>query len=135
MERKRFSFETAFSHSSKLDFMYEATMAGYKVYLFFVATESQEINIQRVVARKNLGGHGVPIVKIKSRYFRSLDLMYEAAQLAYQCFWFDNSGEELQMFAHFKMAGPHKKWEFSDMKKIPNWFFTYYLNKMQSAKS
>ena len=115
--------------------MTEAAMAGYKVYLYFVATEDPEINIQRVEARKKLGGHAVPTDKIKSRYYKSLELMYRAAQLAYQCYWFDNSGEELQMFAHFKMAGLHKKWEIGDMKKIPNWFFTYYLNKMSTAKS
>ena len=135
MERKRFSFETVFSHSSKLDIMSEAVIAGYKVYLYFVATEGPEINIQRVDARKKLGGHGVPKEKIISRYYKSLELMYGAAQMAYQCYWFDNSSEELQMFAHFKMAGPYKKWDFADMKKIPNWFFTYYLDKMKPAKS
>jgi predicted ABC-type ATPase len=50
-DRKRFSFETVFSHSSKLDIMRDAVDAGYKVYLYFVCTESAEINKFRVEAR------------------------------------------------------------------------------------
>ena len=34
--KRRFSFETVFSHSSNLDIMVRARDAGYKVYLYFV---------------------------------------------------------------------------------------------------
>jgi predicted ABC-type ATPase len=37
---KKFSFETVFSHESKLDIMRDALNAGYKVYLYFVCTDS-----------------------------------------------------------------------------------------------
>jgi predicted ABC-type ATPase len=39
-QRKRFTFKTVFSHPSNLDIMRRAADAGYKVYLYFVATES-----------------------------------------------------------------------------------------------
>jgi predicted ABC-type ATPase len=87
-ERKRFSFETVFSHESKLDIMRQAAEAGYKVYLYFVSTESPLINKFRVAARKAKGGHDVPPDKIESRYYRSLDLLYKACQLSYQVYFF-----------------------------------------------
>ena len=55
-EGKKFSFETVFSHPSKLEVMHEAKDKGYKVYLYFVSTESPEINIYRVQLRKDNSG-------------------------------------------------------------------------------
>ncbi len=129
MEKKRFSFETVFSHRSKLDIMQEAVDNGYKVYLYFVSTESWEINSFRVKARKAKGGHDVPEDKIKTRYFRSLGLLYKAAQIAYQAFFFDNSVENTQheMFAHFKKIGGKKEWDEINEANVPNWFKQYYV--------
>jgi len=130
--RKRFSFETVFSHSSKLDIMRQAAEAGYKVYLYYVSTESPTINIFRVAARAEQGGHDVPHEKIKSRYYRSLDLLYDASHLVYQAYYFDNSkdGEDFRMFAHFRKRKSKKKWDPLHKKEIPNWFKTYYLRKV-----
>lgn len=132
-ERKKFSFETVFSHPSKLDIMKEAIRAGYKVYLYFVSTESPEINKFRVEARKKKDGHDVPPDKIVSRYFRSLEFLYEASQLAYQAFFFDNSveGQDSAMFAHFKKEKDKKKWDRVDKKKVPHWFIKYYSEKIK----
>lgn len=109
-EHKRFSFETVFSHKSKLDIMSAAVESGYKVYLYFVCTESPEINKFRVEARTKKGGHNVPLNKIEPRYYRALDLLHDAAQLAYQAFFFDNSedGGNFKMFAHFKIIAGKK---------------------------
>ena len=132
-ERKKFSFETVFSHHSKLDLMREAIQAGYKVYLYFVSTESPEINKFRVEARKRKEGHDVPPDKIVSRYFRSLEFLYEACQLAYQVFFFDNSvdGQDSVMFAHFKKEKDKKKWDRLDKRKVPHWFINYYSEKVK----
>jgi len=131
--QKKFSFETVFSHPSKLDIMRQAMDAGYKVYLYFVSTESPEINKFRVKARKAKNGHDVPEDKIVSRYYRSLDLLYEACQLAYQVFFFDNSvdGENSVMFAHFKLAGGKKKWDRIQKGQVPTWFKAYYSDKVK----
>jgi len=109
--KRKFSFETVFSHTSKLEIMRQANKSGYKVYLYFVSTESPEINKFRVQARKAKKGHDVPEEKIVSRYYHSLDFLYEAAQLAYQVFFFDNSveGKSSVMFAHFKLQKDKKK--------------------------
>jgi predicted ABC-type ATPase len=133
LERKKFSFETVFSHSSKLDIMREAKQAGYKVYLYFVSTESPDINKYRVKLRTIKGGHDVPAGKIESRYYRSLEFLYEAAQLSYQSFFFDNSrtGKQFKLFAHFKVLNGVKKWDKIVEKDVPEWFKRYYLAKVK----
>jgi len=130
-EKKKFSFETVFSHTSKLDIMREAKEAGYKVYLYFVSTESPEINKGRVALRARKGGHNVPHEKIESRYYRSLELLYEASQLSYQTFFFDNSetGKDFKLFARFKILNGKKKWGKVNLENFPEWFKKYYLNK------
>ena len=132
-EKKRFSFETVFSHSSKLEIMKEAKKNGYKVYLYFVSTESPEINKLRVKSRREQGGHDVPPVLIESRYYRSLDLLYEACQVAYQVYFFDNSleGEESDMFAHFKIENKKKHWDEIENENVPEWFKFYYSDKIK----
>lgn len=131
-DRKKFSFETVFSHPSKIEIMKEAKSAGYKVYLYFVSTESPEINKYRVKVRTQKGGHDVPDDKIEQRYFRSLELMFDAAQIAYQAYFFDNSkdGEDFKLFAHFKNVKGEKIWDPIDEKTVPGWFIEYYSKKV-----
>ena len=113
--------------------MQEAVAAGYKVYLYFVSTESPEINKFRVEARKAKKGHDVPEDKIVSRYYRSLDLLFDSCQLAYQVFFFDNSleGRNSVMFAHFKLQKGKKKWDKINKKQVPSWFRKYYSDKVK----
>lgn len=134
-EQKRFSFETVFSHKSKLDIMKEAKGLGYKVYLYFVSTESPEINIARVASRKAQGGHDVPEALISSRYYRSLDFLFDACQEAYQVFFFDNSkeSENSKLFAHFKLIKNKKKWDKINKTIVPEWFWKYYSAKVKKA--
>ena len=110
--------------------MQEAVNAGYKVYLYFVSTESPEINKFRVKARKEKGGHDVPLEKIESRYYRSLDLVYEASKLAYQTFFFDNSvdGKNFKMFANYK-NNLEVKTKNTPRTDLPNWYKFYVLKK------
>jgi len=127
--KRRFTFETVFSHESNLDIMSKAKKAGYKVYLYFVSTESPEINKYRVSLRVAEDGHDVPPAKIESRYYRSLGLMYKASQLAYQAFYFDNSKENapFELVAHFKMQGKKKRWDKINKSKVSTWFKKYYV--------
>ena len=113
--------------------MREAQVAGYKVYLYFVSTESPEINKIRVKSRATQGGHDVPADKIESRYYRSLDLLFEACQIAYQAFFFDNStdGKDSALFAHFKREKGEAVWDPIQADELPDWFYTYYLDKVK----
>lgn len=133
-EEKKFSFETVFSHEGKVEIIKKAKEAGYKVYLYFVSTEHPEINVYRVkVVRVGENGHDVDEDKIRSRYYRSMDLLYEAAQNCYQTYFFDNSvdGSDQTMFAHFKLNSEGEKvWDKLDENLYPEWFKKYYSAKI-----
>jgi predicted ABC-type ATPase len=134
-EEKKFSFETVFSHPGKVEIIKQAKDAGYKVYLYFISTEHPKINIYRVkVVRVGENGHDVDQDKIVSRYYRSMNLLYEAAQSCYQAYFFDNSveGSNLTMFAHFKLnAEGEKVWDKVEQNSYPNWFIKYYSKKIE----
>jgi predicted ABC-type ATPase len=131
---KKFSFETVFSHESKVDIIKRAQAEGYKVYLYFVSTEHPEINVYRVKkVRVPNNGHDVEEGKIRSRYYRSMNLMFEAAQYCYQAYFFDNSvdGSNHTMFAHFKVDPEGNKiWDDLDKSLYPVWFKKYYSAKL-----
>lgn len=129
-----FTFETVFSHSSNLDIMRKAVEAGYKVYLYFVSTASPEINQFRVQYRVTQGGHDVPADKIRSRYYRSLELLYDAAEIACQCFFFDNSKHDapFRLINHFKRNGVEKVWDTENGDGFTEWFKKYYWNKQKT---
>ena len=50
-----FTLETVMSHSSKVDLLAQAQAAGYRTYLYFVATDDPAINISRVRNRVKAG--------------------------------------------------------------------------------
>jgi predicted ABC-type ATPase len=131
-QKEKFSFETVFSHSSKLDIMQKAQDAGYKVYLYFVCTENPELNIERVKFRVNKDGHDVPKERIVARYKRSLNFLYDAAQLADRVYFFDNTGKKPVLFGSFKVEKGQKKWSEMKSKDIPVWFYNYYSLKIKN---
>jgi predicted ABC-type ATPase len=91
--RLNFSFETVMSHQSKIDLLVRAGASGYDVTLYFICTSDPEINIRRVQNRVSLGGHDVPRDRIVARYWRSLNLLCNAALVARRVVLFDNSAE------------------------------------------
>lgn len=128
---QKVSYETVFSHPSKVSLMEYAKTLGYKVYLYFVCTEGPEINVFRVKLRVERGGHDVDETKIKERYDRSLELMFAGTEFAYQAYFFDNSGLEGEYYlaAHFKRTQEGaKEWESLPIKQYPNWFKVSYIS-------
>ncbi|HEY8934033.1 MAG TPA: hypothetical protein VIM65_02390 [Cyclobacteriaceae bacterium] len=124
---RTFSFETVMSHRGKLEFIKEAKRKGFKTYLYFVCTESARINIDRVQSRVALGGHTVPIEKIKSRYIKSLNLLAEAVKLVDRAFIFDNSEEQATILLAEKDKDEIRIFE----KEVPRWFNTYLIKKLR----
>ncbi len=100
-----FSFETVMSHRNKVDFFARAREAGYRTYLYFVATESPLVNLHRIETRGALGGHLVPREKAIERYHRCLELVADALQHAERAFLFDNSGAAPVWLAELTPAG------------------------------
>ena len=128
------SYETVFSHPSTIADMQKAKDAGFKIYLYFVATESPEINKARVLQRVSVGGHNVPTAKIEERYYKSLELMHEASQLCDEVWFFDNSKSTYSVVAHFKVINGKKSWDPILKGQLSNWFTKYYLNKINKPK-
>ena len=96
-----FSQETVFSHPSKVAALAKAKSAGFRTYLYYVATDSASINADRVAERYALGGHDVPPDKIVARYVRSLANLPDAMPHLSRAFFFDNSGAEMHYLASY----------------------------------
>ena len=79
------------SSPDKVAFLRQAQARGYRTYLYYVATEDPAINISRVENRVRQGGHAVPKDKIIERYYRSLDLLFDAIRYTNRAYLFDNS--------------------------------------------
>lgn len=117
-QRSTFTFETVMSSRDKVDFMREARQQGYRVYLYFVATDDPDINIDRVRRRVAQGGHPVPDEKVRKRYVESIRLMSEACDVAHRAFIFDNSGTRHRLVAEV-LDGTDIKLTTS---RLPPWF-------------
>jgi len=90
-----FTFETVMSAPDKVELLREAQASGFRIYLYFVATEDPTVNIARVKNRVATGGHDVPEGKIVARYHRSLELLREAIRHTNRAYFFDTSNEEI----------------------------------------
>lgn len=124
-EEKSFWFETVFSHQSKLELMEKAKSLGYRVYFYFIATDSPEINIDRVKVRVAKNGHPVPKEKIISRYYKSLGLLRQAIKVSDRAFLFDNS----QKASKYLCEITEGQKVIMKTEDIPNWFIDYVYNK------
>lgn len=122
-----FTFETVMSSKDKVDFLKKAQEAGYRTYLYFIATQDPIVNISRVNNRVKLGGHSVPEDKIVSRYYRSLELLSEAVKYSTRAYIFDNSSQEKSWIAQINNA---KEFEFKS-ETIPQWVDKYLLKTKQ----
>lgn len=119
-----FTFETVFSHPEKILFLKKALKNGYRVYLYFLSTNSPFINEKRVNNRTKKGGHSVPKEKIMSRYGKSIQNGKTAAIISFRAYFIDNS-DNLKIIAEklpdgnwIKKSGTLPSW-FSKMKLMP----------------
>lgn len=131
-QKVSFTFETVMSHPSKVALLAEAQQAGYRTYLYFVATDDPAINISRVRNRVRLGGHDVPEDRIVTRYHRSLELLLDAIHQTNRAYVFDNSGDNKDQ-KHTWLA------EITDGRvlelksnQIPAWFKRAVLDKIKA---
>lgn len=117
-QKVSFSFETVMSHSDKVDFLKYARLNGFRTYLYFVATEHADINVDRVQIRVASGGHPVPEDKIRERYTRSIGLLFDALEQSDRAYIFDNSGTSHAFIAEITSG---ELLEFK-VNQIPHWF-------------
>lgn len=119
VEQKRtFSFESVMSSPDKVEFLKLAKSNGYRTYLYFIATVDPELNVSRVKARVEAGGHDVPKDKIIDRYNRSIQLMKDAIKVCDRAYIFDNSGSQHRWIAEVT-SGTNLEVKEDD---LPDWF-------------
>jgi predicted ABC-type ATPase len=119
-----FTYETVMSHEGKVQFMKSAMQMGYRVYLYYIATEDPEINVSRVNVRVAQLGHAVTPDTIRSRYYKSLDLLKNAVKQTNRAYIFDNSGQKAELIAEITDGVDVR---LNDAVEIPNWVVTYLL--------
>ena len=124
--RQTFTFETVMSSNDKIELLRKAQSIGFRTYLYYVSTEDPQINIARVANRVRMGGHSVPTDKIISRYYKSLDLLFEAIKYSNRAYIFDNSGDSKRWIAEISEA------ESLDIQadELPAWFIKYVTDKI-----
>jgi predicted ABC-type ATPase len=121
-----FTYETVMSHESKVAFMQHAKDNGYRVYLYFIATEDPDINVSRVNVRVAQQGHSVSPEKITDRYYKSLQQLKAAVKKTNRAYVWDNSGEAALLIAEITDGQDVKVF---DTDKVPNWFVNYLTNE------
>jgi predicted ABC-type ATPase len=132
-QQTTFTFETVMSHRSKVDLLAQAQAAGYRTYLYFVATDDPTINISRVRNRVKLGGHAVPEDRIAQRYHRSLGLLLEAIRHTNRAYVFDNSGDNADHKHTWLAEITGGRTLELKTDRIPSWFKRALLDKINAA--
>jgi predicted ABC-type ATPase len=123
-----FTIETVMSDPNKLEYIRTARKMGYRIYLYFVSTRNVSINIDRVGQRIELGGHSVPEDKIRSRYTRSLENLYQAMLLSDRAYIFDNSDTEWKLLGEWD----GRQLEIQEIS-VPEWFVKYLIEKFPNT--
>jgi predicted ABC-type ATPase len=120
----KFSFETVMSHKSKITEIIEARNLGYKTYLYFICTDSPEINVSRVENRVQKGGHPVEEKTIIKRYKNSLDNLFSMILAVDDCYLFDNSSLNFNLIAEIRS---NRLRLLEEPEKLPDWFKNFVL--------
>jgi predicted ABC-type ATPase len=91
-DRVSFTLETTLAGNGAMGIIRKAKNAGYQTFLVYVSLGDPELHIERVRLRVSQGGHDIPDLDIRRRYWRSLANAPEALRLAGQAVVLDNSG-------------------------------------------
>lgn len=90
-QKRDFTFETVLSSKYKMALLREAKESGYFIKCVFVLTADPQINVNRVAARYEKGGHYVQPDKVVARYRKSLDNIKELLQMCDIMHVYDNT--------------------------------------------
>lgn len=99
---RSFTFETVLSSSRNVELLKKAKNFGYQVEIVYVLTADPQINVSRVAQRVKNGGHDVPMDKIISRYYKSLNNISKIIQIADVMWVVDNSTEKAELIIYSK---------------------------------
>jgi len=125
-----FSFESVFSHDSKIKEIEIARKENFKVYFYFISTSDPLINSQRIKNRVETGGHDVPVEKISDRYFRTMNNLFTAFKLSDRAYLFDNTSEKSNNSFNFFVEKNGKNIYLVNSNLVPQWFDEYLLKRL-----
>ncbi len=125
-KQQSFSFESVFSHPSKIEILKQASQDGYRNYLYFIATDNPELNKKRVAVRVLQGGHDVPPDRIVSRYYRCLENVRLTLPYLYRGYFFDSS-TETKYLAEYDSTRQKLILHVHE-RELPKWFKKYILS-------
>ena len=118
-EKTSFVFETVMSAEDKIDFIIRAKEAGFFVRLFFISTSHPSINAARIAGRVMEGGHDVPIPKIVSRYYKSIENCKMVAPVVDRLYVYDNSVNGQDAKIQFRLTNGELAKMYVD--NVPEW--------------
>lgn len=104
-----------------LKLLKKAKEKGYFLRCIYVLTSDYKINIARVSMRESMGGHGVPEEKIKSGYYKALDLIPDLVEICDIVHIYDNTNVPFRIFKKRNDIYFHwenKYWSYSDIGKL-----------------
>ena len=117
------------STDRNLKLLKKAKEKGYFLRCIYVLTSNPEINKTRIDIRESMGGHTVPEEKIKSRYYKALDLVPELVEICDIVHIYDNTNVPFRIFKKRKDVYFHwenKYWNYSDIEKLTG--ISEYIN-------
>lgn len=83
--------ETVLSSEKYLDDVERAKARGYSIGIIYVSLATPEESVRRVALRRELGGHDVPIDRIKIRWRRSIEMLARFVPFATALYVLDNT--------------------------------------------
>ena len=118
-KRTSFVFETVMSSDEKVDFIFKAKQAGFFIRLFYISTSHPSINAARIANRVMKGGHDVPITKIISRYYKSIENCKLVSTVVDRLYVYDNSTDGQDATLQFRLVDGKLKKMY--VQNVPEW--------------
>lgn len=119
--KNSFTFETVLSTNRNLCLLERAKEEGFFIRGIYVFTQDPKINVFRVKARIEDGGHSVPEDKIISRYHKSLALLPAFVSVCDICHVYDNTLTPFRIFKKRKdqiFFWPSDDWPEEKIKSL-----------------
>ena len=116
-----FTFETVLSTRRNIELLIRAKEQGYFIRCIYVLTANPDINVSRVKVREQSGGHGVPEDKVRSRYYKALELIPELVQICDVLHIYDNTQEPFRIFKKRKdvfFRWKNQYWSNAEIEKL-----------------
>ena len=105
-----FTWNSAF-YWLNIKLLKKAKEKGYFLRYIYVLTSDYKINIARLSMMESMGGHGVPEEKIKSGYYKALDLISELVEICDIVHIYDNTNVPFRIFKKRKILELFRYWK------------------------